>query len=320
MHSQLVANTKDQVVYEVVMAGAWDHQLCLTYPDKVSKLSAMNTELATIADGWDNYMVVTLAKFLKGTNCYGATIKNLDKCPDCGETSGSGCATEEDKDKKCPGFLTIVATQECDGKGGLPPSAKNQIEGFITDLFEDWKDSDDYDQYLEKVKDDDRGIFDFPVSDDVVEKRSEDDIMTKLEALRESKAPTLKAELLDLTDAQFIPVFGDGAVWRDLILTIPEAATKLYTIMGGLSGRGFLQCVNHMTDEQFIAYVDASPANLTKALSEGYAAMRYYGHIMRSSDGDALKRLQAMTAEQVYDFYESGPDAEARLYLSLIHI
>ena len=49
-----------------------------------------------------------------------------------------------------------------------------------------------------------------------------------------------------------------------------------------------------------------------------YAAMRYYGHIMRSSDGDALKRLQAMTAEQVYDFYESGPDAEARLYGSAV--
>jgi hypothetical protein len=313
VHSQLVANTDDQHVYEVVMAGAWDHQLCLTYPSKVSSIAAMDKEIATIADGWDNYMVIPLKKFLGGTNCYGATITNLDKCPDCGKSSGDGCKTEEDKEKKCKGFLTIVAQQECDGGGGLPASAKDAIGGLITDLFEDWKASDDYTEYLDKVKDDRRGIFRFRVAEDVTDRRSEGDILTKLEKLRKEKAPTLKAELLDLEDDNLLAVFGDGETWRDLTLSIAEVRQKLYAAMTAQGTAGFLQCINHLSEPQFLAYLDADPAHAAKVLATPYAALRYHGYLSRASDAEVAKRMEALSDGERVKLYDASKDAKKKI-------
>jgi hypothetical protein len=317
VHSQLVANTgADQYVYEVVMAGAWDHQLCLTYPSKVSSIASMDPDLATIADGWDNYMVIPLRTFLNKNNCYGAKINHLDLCPDCGKSAGDGCKTADEPDKKCKGFLTIVATQQCIGDGGLSPQIKGAIGDFIEGLFDEFKQSDDYDDVVEEARTDDRGIFRFSVADDVTDKRSKKDIMGKLNQLKKQGSPTLKHELLDLDDARLMAVFGDGPMWRDLMLRIPGVRDRLYASARTKGTADFLQFVNHLADEQFLAFTDAQDSNALMVLATDYAATRLFNMMNRMADAAVITRCGSLSEAHFVAYYLSSGDAQHKILSS----
>jgi hypothetical protein len=85
--SHLVQNTTGQYAYRCAMSGnvpgttrAYDHCFVFTYPNNipfvpnVTGVGGVDRNLATIADAWDGYQVMTLAHFMNGGNAYGTQL------------------------------------------------------------------------------------------------------------------------------------------------------------------------------------------------------------------------------------------------------
>jgi len=297
VHSHLVANTTDQYVYQLVMSGDWDHQLCVTYPTKVTKIAQMDPDVATIADGWDNYMVIPLRDFLNKTNCYGAQIKNLDACPECGEDSGYGC------EDKCENFLCMVASQKCTGDGGLRGPVRDAIAEYVQGEFDAYKDSPAYKADLKEARKEKRGIFNFDVVDDVQDKRTDDDILTKIEALlKANEHRLLRLELLDLSAAQLRAVFCGGRAYRNLVLEVDDARDQLYADLLSAGDGDFLLVTNAMTQPQFRAFCEAGPEHRARALETPYAAQRLYAQLRRASKKAQAAFAMSLTGAQLLSF------------------
>lgn len=319
VHSQLVATTKDQFVYQVVMGGGWDHQFNLTYPTKVAKLSQMDPDIATVADGWDNYMVIPLREVLSGTNCYGATIKNLDTCPQCGQTGARKCS-KKDKDTddgKCDNHFFIVATQECTGDGGLPSAVKDEIEGLISEELEAYKSSSSYEADLKRAREDDRGIFRFRVEDEVQDDRSYDDIKRKLDGLLKAKNfDLIKHEVAELSQKHLMKLFLSDSTWRDLVLTNDAVSSVTFPSLLELPDNFLLQALNLLSEPQFFAFYSAGDEYAARVLSIPYCAKRLYTAMALRGDSEIGDFMLDIDEDQVIAFYDGSPSAPAAIMAS----
>jgi len=317
VHSRLVATTKDQYVYEIVMGGGWDHQLCVTYPSKVAKLADMDPDIATIADGWDNYMVIPLRDLLNGTNCYGAKIKNLDTCPTCGEGGKRGNC--QDDKEECDNHLYIVASQECTESGGLTKRVKDELEGVIQRSLDSYMETPQYKEALKEALKDKRGIFRFRVEDSIQDDRSHDDIMAKLEGLLKlNEATLLNAELLDLSQAQLLRVCGASNEWRDMVLGIEDARVKCFPFMEDMDEGDLLPVLNALTDEQFMQFFSHSDDSRAKVLSIAYARQRLYTLMTMRSESELGDFLLELDEAEVIKYYDASPSAPASIYGSAV--
>lgn len=85
--SHLVQNTSGQYAYRCAMNGTvpgttqrYDHCFVFTYPNSIAvvpnatDVTGVDRNLATIADAWDGYQVMTLESFMNGGNAYGTQL------------------------------------------------------------------------------------------------------------------------------------------------------------------------------------------------------------------------------------------------------
>ncbi|HAS39631.1 MAG TPA: hypothetical protein DCS93_04090 [Microscillaceae bacterium] len=84
VYSELLANTNEQYVARCTMYPQedFDHGFAITYPAQIPTTAslqdgsinvlggAIDIDVATVADGWDGYKVMTLRQFLEGGNAY----------------------------------------------------------------------------------------------------------------------------------------------------------------------------------------------------------------------------------------------------------
>jgi hypothetical protein len=82
VYSNLLQNTTGQWVYRCQLVNrpnsndSYDHCFVITYPQDVNSIANMDKSIATVADAWDGYKIVTLQQFMNGDNCYRAALQD----------------------------------------------------------------------------------------------------------------------------------------------------------------------------------------------------------------------------------------------------
>jgi hypothetical protein len=294
VHSQLVANTDDQHVYEVVMAGAWDHQLCLTYPSKVSSIAAMDKEIATIADGWDNYKVCTLQSFIDGNNAYGHKMTWAN--------------------------LKIVKKEACTGDGP-PPKLKSAIVAIVGDDLDDYTESASFKKDKKTAMDKVDAGYNFgtrhaPIPDEVDDDRETEDIVRQLDQIGGEDWETFEAEALSLADHQLWNYFAVSEGARDNIFKQLPVRRRLYKLLLEDNDSDFLWAMSHLEDDQFVDFFShdsGTGAARDRVLSLSRTRQRMFDIFSSAPDGILATQCAWIGPDNFVAYFTSSATARDKV-------
>jgi hypothetical protein len=311
VHSRLVSSTKGQWVYQIVMHGTWpdeyqydeehgrsshgyDHQLCLTYPTEVGSLAEMDTKVATIADGWDNYKVCTLQSFIDGNNAYGHKMTWAN--------------------------LKIVKKEACTGDGP-PPKLKSAIVAIVGDDLDDYTESASFKKDKKTAMDKVDAGYNFgtrhaPIPDEVDDDRETEDIVRQLDQIGGEDWETFEAEALSLADHQLWNYFAVSEGARDNIFKQLPVRRRLYKLLLEDNDSDFLWAMSHLEDDQFVDFFShdsGTGAARDRVLSLSRTRQRMFDIFSSAPDGILATQCAWIGPDNFVAYFTSSATARDKV-------